>query len=199
MEYETQTFLNVLDPEDTTTGGGSASAIAGAMAGALIGMVYRLSITVSEEPGKSPFGQVAREVQELSSQLMLGSRQDTQAFQAVSHAYRLPRETEEQRNLRSQAIQSAWCVAAQVPLDNAGRCFQVFKTGSDLLGKINPKVASDLNCALYLARAGLLGCLENVDINLPSIKDPAIVSRLSDQADQLRRQLAAIDTPQDHS
>ena len=194
MAYHTQTFLNVLDPEDSTAGGGSASAIAGAMAGALVAMVCRLSVKGQEDQEQALFNPIALQAQELSSQLMLGSQQDTQAFQAVSRAYQLPKENEEQRIIRREAVQAAWCEAAQVPLDNAGRCFQVFKMASDLSGRINPKVASDLNCALLLAHAGLLGCLENVMINLPSIKDTTASAALTEQAGRLRQQLAAIDT-----
>jgi formiminotetrahydrofolate cyclodeaminase len=59
--------------------------------------------------------------------------------------------------------------------------------------RVNPKVRSDLTCALLLARAGLLGCLENVQINLPSIKDEGIHATINAQIDTLRSQLTQFD------
>jgi len=58
--------------------------------------------------------------------------------------------------------------------------------GKEVASQINPKVMSDFNCALLLARAGLLGCLENVAINLPSLQDVELARQLSAQAAELR-------------
>ena len=195
MEHAIETFAKVLTPEDTTTGGGSASAISGAMAAALIAMVCRLTTPTQDETETNRINQAAIQAQELSEQLLLGSRQDSEAFAAISIGYKLPKQSDEQRMLRSQVLQAAWQKAAQVPLDNARRCYQVLHLGSELLGHINPKVTSDLHCALLLARAGALGCLENVAINLPAIKDAGAATALEEQANQVRRQLTAIKAP----
>jgi formiminotetrahydrofolate cyclodeaminase len=186
MWNETQTFLKVLDPKDTSVGGGSAAALAGAMAGALIAMACQLSEHSDSLPATDA------EAQELSNQLLKGSQEDAQAFQGVRSAYRLPKGTEEERKVRSQVVQSAWLEAAQIPLNNAGCCLRLVKLGLDLQGRTNPAVRSDLNCAILLAQAGVLGCLENVATNLSSIRDPAQVSQLAQQADGLRAQLAAL-------
>jgi formiminotetrahydrofolate cyclodeaminase len=76
--------------------------------------------------------------------------------------------------------------AARVPLRNAQRCVQVSALASRLEGRTNPRVTSDLQCAAYLARAGLQGCLANVETNLPSIKDPATAEEIRTQARDLR-------------
>ncbi|MHC1782328.1 MAG: cyclodeaminase/cyclohydrolase family protein [Anaerolineaceae bacterium] len=89
MEHDLQTFLNVLNPDDSTTGGGSASAIAGAMAGALVAMVCRLSLKGQDENGQAFLERAAVECRELSSRLMPGAQADTLAFQSVSRAFRL--------------------------------------------------------------------------------------------------------------
>ena len=193
MNNNIETFLNVLEPEDTSTGGGSASAIAGAMAGALLSMCCQLS---TKEAGEyeDALRKTAILAKELSSQLLEGGTQDTLAFQAVRSAYQLSKETEVDRETRRQAIQAAWYQAARVPLDNAARCLQVARLAADLAGQINPRVHSDLSCAMLLARTGALGCLENVEINLPSLKDATIISNLKELANSLRAQLAALDT-----
>lgn len=195
MENEIQTFLNILNPDDSTTGGGSASAVAGAMAASLAAMVCRLSTKGRNEEELAFLDSSAAKTRDLSRQLLLGSSQDTLAFQAVSQAYQLPKDTDEQRSARSLAIQKAWARAARVPLENAGLCLDLYKAASNLEGRINPNTASDLHCALLLARAGLLGCLENVVINLPSIKDESASASLAEEAARLRRELETFEIP----
>jgi methenyltetrahydrofolate cyclohydrolase len=188
----TQTFLKVLDPKDTSVGGGSAAALAGAMAGALIAMVCQLSSKTSASANSDILSAVDAETQALSQQLLEGGQADTLAFQGVRNAYKLPKGTEGERQVRNQAVQAAWLEAAQVPLDNATRCLRVARRGAEVQERISPAVRSDLNCALLLAQAGVLGCLENVATNLASIKDPAQVSQLAQTADSVRAQLAAL-------
>jgi len=194
---DTETFLKVLDPEDSSTGGGSAAAISGAMAGALVAMVCRLCAKAPETEDDEAFRRSALEGRQLSERLLAGSREDALAFQAVRSAFKLAKGSEEERKKRSQAIQSAWIEAARIPLENAARCWQALQLGSQLSGRVLPQVRSDLNCAILLARAGLLGCLENVDINLPSIQDQTIVSELGEQANRLRAALASLERTMD--
>lgn len=181
-------FLKVLDPDDHQCGGGSASALAGAMAAALVAMVCQLS-PEPPLPAQVGFDALAAQARALSDRLMHGARADTLAFQKVSQAYRLPKDNEQARQARLHAIQAAWVEAARAPLDNAASCLALVQMGGMLEGKINPKVGSDLSCALLLARSGLLGCLENVAINLPAIKDPATAAELADESEHLRQAL----------
>jgi formiminotetrahydrofolate cyclodeaminase len=192
---ETDTFIKVLDPEDTTTGGGSASSISGAMAGALIAMVCLVCAKSQEAAGEELFRRSAEQAKTLSDALLAGGKQDSLAFQAVRHAYKLPRGTEEERSVRSQAVQAAWLEAARVPLTNAAGCYQVAQLGEQLSEMVLPQVRSDLICAILLARAGALGCLENVAINLPSIKDQTAAAELAEEAAQLRSRLDALNLP----
>lgn len=195
MTPDPQTFFDVLNPDDTSTGGGSASAIAGGMAASLLAMACLLSFK-SPDDSESFFREKSEIARALSSNLMDGAAHDTQAFQSIRAAFRLPKETDEQRQARQQAIQEAWFEAAHVPLENALCCLQVHNLCLELADRINPNVRSDLNCAIHLSRAGLLGCLENVSINLPNIKDLALNLQLSQQAAQLRANLNSLETNQ---
>lgn len=186
-------FLNVLDPEDTSTGGGSASAIAGAMAGALIAMVSNLSHSIPNGSNKVFYDHIYNKAKQVSQQLIEGSKQDTQAFQSVRKSYQLTRQTEEEKITRQQAIQAAWLEATQVPLKNAKLCMRVYELATELAGKINPQVISDFRCAILLAHAGLLGCLENVTINLPMLKDKSVIAQITQQTGDLRDHLANIE------
>jgi formiminotetrahydrofolate cyclodeaminase len=187
MDHNIAAFLKVLDPADNSTGGGTASAVAGAMAGALVAMVARLSVGKDgmQEPD-SFYEQLSAPAETLSTELFNGAREDSQAFEAVRNAFRLAKSSDEEKAIRCEAIQAAWLRAARVPLANAERCRQVLDLGAQLRGRSNPNTASDLACALYLARAGMLGCLENVEINLPAIKDPQVVAELEERVSALR-------------
>jgi formiminotetrahydrofolate cyclodeaminase len=189
---ETQTFLKVLDPDDTSTGGGSASAIAGAMAAALFAMVCQLSAHKAAGTDDTTLSAIGERSRELSEQLLQGGQADRQAFQGIRKAYKLARETEAEQSVRSQAIQSAFIRAAQVPMDNATLCLELLRFASDLAQRIKPQVRSDFKCGVQLARAGCLGCLENVAINLRSIEDQSVVAQLQAQSRDLQSELSSL-------
>ena len=184
-------FRQVLDPNNNSTGGGTASALAGAMAAALVAMVARLSVGKGAGAPEHVYAEVRAAGEALSVALSAGGARDAEAFEAVKAAYRLPKETPEQKTSRTQAIQAALIEAAQVPLRNAGLCSQAIELVERLAGRANPNALSDLQCAGYLARAGLAGCLANVAINLPVIKDPAVASAIEGQAQTLQAILDA--------
>lgn len=193
-----ETFLRVLDPIDTSTGGGSASAISGAMAGSLIAMVARLSVPDQEGDAEQEIiDRIFFQSKQLSQMLMQGGEEDAQAFQLIRSAYQLARQTEDEKNLRQQAIQSAWQKATRVPLENAEHCIQVYGLGAELVSHANPKAISDLRCGLLLAHAGFFGCLENVKINLPSIKEATISAEIIVKANDLRSQFKSIQLSHD--
>jgi len=178
----TAAFLRVLDPGDNSTGGGSASAIAGAMAASLAAMVARLSSPAAGGEPEATYAEIARAGADVSDALLAGADEDARAFDAVMAAYRLPKETSNDKEARRDAIQTAMIYATRVPLANAARCAAVQALVARLEGRSNPRAASDLQAAAFLARAGLLGCLANVEINLPGIKDAAVAAEIRGQA-----------------
>jgi formiminotetrahydrofolate cyclodeaminase len=181
-----EAFLQVLDPNDSSTGGGSASALAGAMAAALAAMAARLSIGKELGASDTAYLELSAAGETLCAELAAGAGRDADAYAAIRAAHRLPRETAGQQAERAQAIQAAMIHAARAPLHNAGLCVRVLELVSLLEGRSNPNALSDLQCAAYLARAGLDGCLANVAINLPSIQDVAVVSAIHEQVRALR-------------
>lgn len=188
MDPKINAFLRVLDPEDNATGGGAASAVAGSMAAALVGMVARLSVGRKNMPEPdSYYADVDAEAQSLSQALLDGSNADSQAFDAVMAAYRLPKETDEEKQARSAAIQDAMAGATEIPLRNAENCARVLELAQALTGRSNANAASDLECAIFLARAGLQGALSNAAINIPSIKDETVRLHFHERLETLRR------------
>jgi len=186
-----QVFLEELAGSSATPGGGSASALAGAMGAGLVGMVCRLTI------GKKRFTnvedelrRVLEEAEALRQQLSDLADADIQAFDQVMAAYRLPKETQEDQAARQAAIQRALQAATRVPLETASACAGVLKLAAQVIGKINPNALSDAGAAALLADAGLKGAQLNVAINLADIHDPIFVEETQEA---LRGVLSATD------
>ena len=177
-----EAFYRVLDPEDNATGGGAASAVSGAMAAALVGMVARLSVGRKNMPERDTYyEEIDRQAQTLAGELLAGSNADAAAFDAIMSAFRLPRETAEAKAARSAAIQAATVRATEVPLANADGCLRVLELAVALKGRSNPNASSDLECAGFLAEAGFRGTMANVEINLDDLKDEAVRARFRQQ------------------
>ena len=176
----------ILDTDDVTVGGGSASALSGALACGLIGMVCKLS--TKKDYGIAPDMQLeyARELEELREKLFKGVVDDANAYGVIRDAYKLPKETEEEKVIRKQAIADAGVVGASAPLENAKLCRRVYDIGLKLDGKTNPNCYTDLAIGCELAKIGTNGCLMNIDANLPLVKDEAKLQEFNDAMKELR-------------
>lgn len=170
MDYKNVLEL-ILDTDDVTVGGGSASALSGALACGLIGMVCKLS--TKKDYGISPEGQLeyAKELEELRERLLSGIVDDANAYGVIIDAYKLSKETEEEKEFRKKAIAHAGVVGATAPMENAKLCRRVYDIGVELSGKTNPNCNSDLVIGTELARVGTNGCIMNIEANLPLVKD----------------------------
>ncbi len=178
-----QTLLRVLDPSDNSTGGGAASALAGAMAASLVAMVARLS-KGRGKPDDFYEGLNQRALQ-IAEALMKGAEEDSRAFDRVMEAYRMPKSTPEEIEERRRAISRSLEEAAMVPLRNARLCAQILELCESLAPSANPNARSDLRCGHLLAIAGIKGCLENVKINLASLKDNSKAASIRDSLKEL--------------
>jgi formiminotetrahydrofolate cyclodeaminase len=165
-------FLDELASASATPGGGSAAALTGAMGAALVSMVCNVTI------GKRGFVDVEQELQgvrkeseRLRHRLLALAEADSEAFDQVMAAYRLPKETDGERAARKVAIQYALKQATQVPLETATACAAVLGLIDQVLPKINPNALSDGGAAALLAEAGMQGAQLNVIINLADIHD----------------------------
>lgn len=185
MDYKDVMDL-ILDTDDVTVGGGSASALSGALACGLIGMVCKLS--TKKDYGIAPDIQLnyAKELEELREKLFNGVVEDANAYGVIRDAYKLPKETDEEKERRKQAIANAGVVGASAPLENAKLCRRVYEIGMELDGKSNPNCHSDLVIGYELAKVGTNGCLMNIEANLPLVKDQAKIQEFNDAMKELR-------------
>ncbi|MBU2601085.1 MAG: cyclodeaminase/cyclohydrolase family protein [Actinobacteria bacterium] len=181
----------IIDSRDRTVGGGSAAALAGGMAAGLAGLVARLSESGDFGLSSERCRALADEVDALAAQLQQGAYADADAYRAVVDAYRLPHDDPASESSREAAIQRAMVGAATVPRDNARAAHHVWGLCIELEGASNPNASSDLAVALLLAKTAVIGCVANIEINLPLIKDQATADELQREATSLRGSLAA--------
>jgi formiminotetrahydrofolate cyclodeaminase len=177
VEMTIKDFAEKLGSNAPAPGGGSAAALSGALGAALVSMVCNLTLGKPKYAEYEAFVQetLARS-QELAKKLLDAIQKDTDAFDSVMAAFAMPKETDEQKTIRSAVIQAAYKVAVASPETTAEYCLTVIRLAQSLLGKSNANAASDLAVGAIQAHAGLKGALANVRINLPSIKDAAYVS-----------------------
>lgn len=181
MNLDVATVLDkIMDSDDTTVGGGSASALSGAMAAGMISMVAKLSKKKPVNFTPEQYDAIAAECDELSARLRQGCVDDTLAYRMIVNAFRLPKDTESDKAARAAAVQTAAIRAAEVPLSNARLNARVYELGAMLRGNSNPACLSDLTSALYLAQGGVKDCVLNIQANLGMIKDESVQTRMKD-------------------
>lgn len=181
-----QTFLDELASSASTPGGGGAAALAGAMGAALVSMVCNLTIGKEKFAGvEAPMKDIRDKVENLRAQLTQMMAEDVAAFNTVMAAYRLPKNTDEEKAARTAAIQAASKKATMVPMAAARASAEVIELCRPAAEMGNPNVVSDAGVAALCAQAGLKGAALNVLINLGAIKDEAFVAQYRAELDQI--------------
>jgi formiminotetrahydrofolate cyclodeaminase len=165
-------FLDKLASRSPEPGGGSVSALVGALGAALVSMVGNLTL------GKEKYADVQDQVEELlkSSERLRDELQgliqkDTEVYAGVSAAFKLPRETEEEKTERSARIQEALKVATEVPFEITEKCLEVARLSETSAEIGNVGAVSDAGVAALLAEAAAQSGALNVKINVNSIDD----------------------------
>ena len=185
-------FADETARESPAPGGGSVSAYMGAMGAALGTMVANLS---SHKPGWDErweeFSQWAEKGMVIEQELLRLVNEDTAAFNKIMAAFGMPKATEEDKRLRSQAIQEATRFAAEVPLQTMKASMKVFALCRAMAEQGNPNSVSDAGVGALAARAAVMGAGLNVKINATSLKDKALAERLVEEAETLVRQAKA--------
>jgi methenyltetrahydrofolate cyclohydrolase len=167
-----QGFLDQLASKASTPGGGSAAAIMGAMGAALVSMVCNLTIGKDKYAGvEDQMKEILGRSEALRAQMTDMIRQDVAAFDQVMGAYGMPKETEEQRLARAEAIQKALQTATNVPLACVRTCVELIGLTRTAAEKGNLNVVSDAGVAVVAAYAALRSAALNVYVNVGNIKD----------------------------
>jgi glutamate formiminotransferase/formiminotetrahydrofolate cyclodeaminase len=165
-------FVDEVSTDSPAPGGGSVAALAGSLASALVAMVANLTVgKKGYEAAWDELSALAERAQAVKGRLVKAIDEDTEAFNGVLAAVRLPKGTPEQQATRDAAVEQAYQEAARVPLATARLCLDALVLGADVAAKGNVNSASDAGVAALMARAGVEGAGLNVLINLGSVKD----------------------------
>ena len=186
-------FLEELASRAATPGGGCASALSGALAAGLVAMVARTTA------GSAAFADRAASMDEIAAEadgLRLALEElvdsDAAAFQQVLAAFRLPKDTPEQKAERSRAIQDGYRAAVEPPVLVCRHALRVLELAALVAEQASPNVVSDAGVAALLAASALDGAALNVEINLGSIKDDDYRNEHAETVRELREAAAAL-------
>lgn len=182
-----QIMDKILDSKDATVGGGSASALAAAMAAGMGGMVARLSSGKNLGLPDTDYVTFADSLDSLSKELVQGAALDAAAFSQISSAFKLPKATGEEKTIRSKAIEEAGIAAASAPLQNAKLAVDVIAIFDQFLGKHNPNAESDLMIGRHFLNVALYGFAANIEANLSLIKTVSKKAVFESEAAELRK------------
>ncbi|NUO82561.1 glutamate formimidoyltransferase [candidate division KSB1 bacterium] len=173
-------FVDEVSRDTPAPGGGSIAALAGALGAALASMVVNLSAGKGEyEARYDELCNLAERAQHVKDELVLAIDADTEAFNAVLQAMRLPKDTPQQKEARSLAMREGYKAAARVPLRTAEQCFVALQLCLHAARLGNHAVMSDAGVGALMALAGLQGALYNVRINLPNTHDAAFIAEMN--------------------
>lgn len=180
-------FLAVTASDAPAPGGGSVSALAGALSAALAEMVANL--TVGKEKyaaSQESMEALLPQVRALTDAFVLAVDADSRAFDGYMAALAMPKTTDEEKAARSKAMQNGLKEAARVPLRVAELAVSLFPHLQAVLTLGNKNAVTDAMVGTMLARTCALGAIYNVRVNLSSIKDEAFVAELSAACDRLQ-------------
>jgi len=162
---EIKRFLEKLSSGTPTPGGGSASALAGALSAALVAMTAGLSLRQGKL-GKKEVVDVRKKALAIQKRLLRAVDEDAESYEAVLKAFRLPKKTERERLHRSKLIRKAYQKATVTPQRVCQFSIQLLEYSKTLIFKGNPNAISDAGVAAFLADGALAGGLLNIGINL---------------------------------
>ncbi|HWQ29642.1 MAG TPA: cyclodeaminase/cyclohydrolase family protein [Negativicutes bacterium] len=190
MDMSLREYNDLLASNAPAPGGGSTAALAGVMGAALTMMVVNLSLGKKSYEGldeqvKAEFMREADNIKALQEKLSGLVDEDTKAFNKFMEAMKLPKDTEEQKQVRSERLQEASIYALQVPLKTAESCCEILKNQINIAKYGNKNAVSDAGVGALLALSGLEGAVLNVNINLPGISDEAVRKEAAEKCSSL--------------
>jgi methenyltetrahydrofolate cyclohydrolase len=180
-------LLEAIASEAPTPGGGTAAAVAAAMGAALAEMVA--GVTLSKEKYAASHGAVrpiAEAAREARREFLALAREDSEAYDLVVAARRLPKGTEEEKAARTKRIEEANRQATEVPMRTARAAARLLASLPELVEKGNPNAASDAGSAALLLEAAAEAALLNVGINLAGVSDAGFVGSMQRETADLQ-------------
>ncbi len=187
IDYTLTDFNQKLASGSATPGGGSVAGLGAGLCAGLVSMVVNL--TKGDKLNK--YGQKADKLRQQAEELI---DKDTESFNKVMAAYKMAKETEEDRKKRQAAIQAALKQASLTPMETMKLSLKLLKYGREVIEDCNPNTMSDVGVSAQMGLAAIKGGYYNVMINACSLKDKETAADLKKEADKILKegkQLAA--------
>ena len=186
IDLDIKKYMENLASNLPAPGGGSASALSGAQGISLVMMVAEL--TVGKEKYRDWEAYCQKAISDgtvIQTNFLKAIDDDTDAYNKVGAAFKLPKNTDEEKAARSRAIQDATVLATRVPLRTMEISLEALKVAKSLIGKSNPNCSSDIGVGALNLKSALMGAWLNVKINLPGIKDEALRNELFEKGQSM--------------
>lgn len=185
-----QNYLDELSSNSPTPGGGNVAALCGVLASSLGSMVCNLTI------GKKKYASVEVEFMELEKKLcnlrdkfVVLAKKDNSAFDKVMDAFKLPKETDQEKMLRTQAIENATIEASQVPSEVIFTCRELIPILKIIAEKGNQNSLSDAGVGIALISTAAEGAFLNVLINCSSLNNKNLSAEILNKAESSYKEI----------
>lgn len=193
LNLSIEDFLLKLASGSPTPGGGTASALCGALASSLVSMVASLTVNKKGfEEKRDLFENALEKMAKSKDILLMLMDKDAEAFEKVMDAFKLPKNTQEEKDRRKEIIQESLKEAAEIPLTTMEEIKIVLECAGKVLENANPSAKSDALCAVRLCVASYKMAYENVKINLASIKTEQYKKDIQNRSDELNLEFEEI-------
>ena len=187
-ELQVKEFVDLLASEAAAPGGGSAAALEGALGVALAAMVCSFTVGKKKYEEKRLLIESSLErILDIKDSYIDVMVRDTEEFNNLSRAFSLPKNTEEEKEMRSVAIQDGLKACTMTPMEMMELALESLKVIEKLVGNTNNSAASDLGCAALGVKAAVQGAWLNVKINLVGIKEQSFVKEYQEKGEQILR------------
>lgn len=189
-ELKVTDFINELASNSPAPGGGSVAALSASLASALCSMVCNLTV------GKKCYNELAEDKKALvddtlnvtdkfKTEFLELMDKDSNEFLKLMDAFKLPKNTDEEKAVRSKKISEANVAVLNSPLETAKHAYEIYHYILIACTYGNKNAASDAGVAALLTQAAIEGAVLNVRINIPGIKDEKLVKEASAICDEL--------------
>ncbi|MGC8497412.1 MAG: cyclodeaminase/cyclohydrolase family protein [Thermoplasmata archaeon] len=182
-------FLEDLSSSSPAPGGGAASALVASIAASLTAMVANLTIGkkkyLAVEPEMKKIVTEAIALRDFLTQLM---DRDVEEFNMIMVAYKLPKETAQEKELRDKKIEEASIRASNVPLETARACIKIMDLAVKVIKSGNSNAFSDGICSFQFANSAMKGAVANVRINLNNINNPEILQQFNKEIENMEKE-----------
>ena len=173
-------FINEVDSKAVTPGGGSVSALSSSLGVALVRMVGHVTVNkkkfrAMDSDIQDKYKKAINSLESIKEELILLVDKDTDAFNLIMSAFRMPKETDAEKVLRKQAILDGTIEAIKVPFRVAEISYAALKEISFILEYGNINAVSDIGVGALMLTSGIEGSLLNVEINLPGLVDEQMI------------------------